>query len=103
MKRTKNMIYKETIESVELLLYTENDSFLYHNYIMPVVQSLKKKVVNGIYDTDKAIDAYYHVATAAAKKYKEEFGNDFGSVIFSVTDRFTVAVDLENHYREYLF
>ena len=62
-----------------------------------VVRMLRKKFKKGVYDVNKAVDAWYHVATEASKLYKKEFG-----YLFSVADRFTVATDLEYHFREYL-
>lgn len=95
MTRTKSMIYKETVESRELFLYATNDGRLYTRMITPVIENLKKKAVKGNYDKEKAIDAYYHVATEASKMYNKDFGYSF-----SVQDRFTAAVDMEEFYRE---
>ena len=95
MTRTKSMIYKETVESRELFLYATNDGRLYTRMITPVIENLKKKAVKGSYDKEKAIDAYYHVATEASKMYNKDFGYSF-----NVQDRFTVAVDMEKFYRE---
>ena len=94
MTRTKSMIYKETVESRELFLYATNDGRLYTRMITPVIENLRKKAVKGSYDKEKAIDAYYHVATEASKMYNKDFGYSF-----SVQDRFTVAVDMESYYR----
>ena len=95
MTRTKSMIYKETVESRELFLYATNDGRLYTRMITPVIENLRKKAVKGSYDREKAIDAYYHVATEASKMYNKDFGYSF-----SVQDRFTAAVDMEKFYRE---
>lgn len=98
MKRTKNMYYKETEESRELFLYTTNDGRLYETIITPVINNLKKKAEKGIYNSEKAIDIYYRVATAGSDKYYKDFGYKF-----NVTDRFTVAVELEEYYKEEVF
>lgn len=95
MKRTKTMIYKPTEEARELFLYATNDGELYRQMTTPVIENLKKKLAKGIYDADKAVDAYYHIATEASNKYHEDFG-----YAFSVTDRFTVAVNMEAYYKE---
>lgn len=95
MKRTKNMIYNETTESRELLLYATNDGNLYRQMITPVIASLRKKAVKGTYDKEKAVDAFYRIATEASKKYNKDFGYSF-----SVSDRFTASVDMEEYYRE---
>ena len=95
MKRTKNMIYKETEESRELFLYATNNGKLYRRMIENVLDNLEKKVKNGIYDREKAVDAWYYVATEASNNYFKDFGYKF-----SVTDRFTVAVDMAEYYEE---
>ena len=41
------------------------------------------------------MDAYYNVATEASKMYQKDFGYSF-----SVTDRYTAAVDMVNYYEE---
>lgn len=102
MKRTKNMFYQESCEATELYLYAVNDSFCYEKIIIPVLDNLKRKVKRGIYDSEKAVDAFYSVATGAAKQYHKEFGSRFGNQIFSVTDRFTVAVEMEERYHDYI-
>lgn len=95
MKRTKNMFYRESDESRELFLYAINNRNLYHRMVKNILDNLEKKVKSGTYDKEKAIDAWYYVATEASNKYNEDFGYRF-----SVTDRFTVAVDMEEYYGE---
>ena len=95
MKRTKSMIYRETEESRELFLYATNDGELYRSMICPIIANMKKKATKGIYDAEKAADAFYHVATEASKHYFRDFGYKF-----SVTDRFTAAVDMAEYYAE---
>ncbi len=99
MNRTKSMIYKPSIESDELTLYAENTRELYHRMIQPLIKSLSRKLRAGKYDADKAIDAWYYVASEAAKMYTKEFAS---SNPFSVTDRFTAACELAERYREFL-
>ncbi len=98
MKRTKNMVYHETEESRELFLYATNDGDLYRSMISPIIANLKKKVAKGIYDAEKAVDAFYHVATEASNHYFRDFGYKF-----SVADRYTVAVDMADYYSEEVF
>lgn len=95
MKRTRTMIYKPTEESRELMLYAINNGELYRRQITPVINSLRKKAAKGTYDSDKAVDAWYYVACSASQMYNKDFGYSF-----SVTDRFTAAVELEQYYRE---
>ena len=95
MKRTKTMVYKPTEESRELMLYAINNGELYRRQITPVINSLKKKAAKGTYDNDKAVDVWYYVACSASQMYNKDFGYSF-----TVTDRFTAAVDMEKYYRE---
>jgi hypothetical protein len=95
MKRTKSMIYKPTEESRELLLCATNDGDLYRRMILPAIENLRKKAKKGNYDSDKAVDLYYYIATEASNIYNKNFGYSF-----SVQDRFTAAVDMEEYYRE---
>ena len=95
MKRTKSMIYTETTESRELFLYTVNHADLYRRMILPVIENLRKKEAKGIYNADKAVDLWYNVANEASKLYNKDFG-----YMFTVTERFTVAVKLETYFEE---
>ena len=92
MKRTKNMIYKETTESRELYIYSMNNRRIYDGFKYDV-NNLNKKVKKGVYDSDKAVDLFYYLATEASNLYKKEFGYSF-----SVGDRFTVAVDMMEEF-----
>jgi hypothetical protein len=98
MKRTKSMVYKETVESKELTLYTLNDYTLYRLYIAPLIMNLTRKAANGIYDKEKAIDGWFAVATKASKFYNKDFGYSF-----SVQDRFTTAIELEEFFHDQVF
>lgn len=95
MKRTKSMIYKETAESTELYLYTINNGDLYRRMITSVIENLQKKERKGIYNSDKAVDLWYYVATEASNLYNKDFGYHF-----TVTERFTVAMKLETYFEE---
>ena len=89
------MIYKPTEESRELFLCATNDGDLYRRMILPAIENLRKKAKKGNYDSDKAVDLYYYIATEASNIYNKNFGYSF-----SVQDRFTAAVDMEVYYRE---
>lgn len=95
MKRTKSMIYKETTESRELFLYATNCGNLYRQMISPAIANLRKKAIKGVYDSEKAVDMFYYIATEASNRYNREFGYSF-----SVQDRFTAAVEMEAYYKE---
>lgn len=94
MKRTKSMIYNKTQESTELFYFTTNTSDLYPQ-IQYTVRNLAKKFAKGVYDAEKAVDAFYYIACAASDLYKKWFG--YG---FSVADRFSAAVDLRDYFSE---
>ena len=98
MKRTKNMTYENTTESRELFLYTTNNAELYKKMITSIIDSMKKKAEKGVYDKDKAVDAFYRVATEGSNRYYKDYGYRF-----SVGDRWTTAVDMEKYYREEIF
>ncbi len=92
MKITKNMYYRESHESEDLYLYIINDKDLYLE-IVSACKTLAKHLKKSSYSKDKAIAYYYRIASKGAKKYKQELGNNF-----SVTNRYTVAVDLEENF-----
>lgn len=98
MKRTKNMIYKPSVEANELYIYSVNDELIYTNSIQSVIQNLRKKAIKGCYDKEKAIDLFYYVATTASNKYNKDYGYSF-----NVQDRFTCAVDFEDRFNEDIF
>lgn len=101
MKRTKSMIYKPSDEARELTLYAVNTERLYSRMIVPIVRNLAKKFSKGIFDAEKAVDAFYPVANEAAKMYCKEFARlEDAPHVFSVTDRFTAAADMVNEYME---
>ena len=95
MKRTKNMIYKPSIESRELLVYAENCGGLFEELIQPAIDNLAKKVERGIYETEKAVNAFYRVMCEASNLYNKDFGYSF-----SVADRFTAAIDITKEVEE---
>ena len=97
MKRTKNMYYTESHEARELFLFAANAQEIY-NRTVSIIENLRKKAQKGAYDPDKAVDAWYHLSNEASKLYFKWYG--FG---FTVTERFTAAVELEKYYRDDMF
>lgn len=95
MKHTKNMIYKPTDNSRDIVLCAECNSDIYYSHIIPIKEALKKKMIKGIYSPEKAADLWYTAATAQAQILSRDFGTQF-----TVTDRFTAAVDLEKDFRD---
>ena len=99
MKRTKSMVYRETVESRELELCAINDGDLYRKMISPFIERLKKRYKAGTYDKEKAIDYYFQIATEEARIYNKKYGSDPDSCrVFNVQSRFTVAVNMEKYY-----
>lgn len=95
MKRTKNMVYTPSEEANELFMYAINDGRLYRRMTENILNNLEKKIKNGIYDKDKAVDLWYYLANEASNKYNEDFGYRF-----TVKERFTAAVDIAEYYEE---
>ena len=95
MKHAKNMTYNETTESRELFMYAVNNGELYRQTITPAINNLRKKAIKGVYDSTKAIDLWYMVATEASNRYYKDYGYKF-----SVADRYTVAVDMCKYYED---
>ena len=58
MKRTKSMVYNKTQESTELFFFTTNTESIYPQ-IQNTVRNLAKKYAKGVYNAEKAIDAFY--------------------------------------------
>ncbi len=98
MKRTSSMYYQESAESNELALFAINRSAIKYNYTQPTIKALHKRYTQGLYDKDKAIDAYFRIATQAANLYAKIFAGQ--RYKFTVQQRFTAAVYLENYYIE---
>ena len=94
MKRTKSMVYRETEESRELFLYATNTGEIYPQ-TCNIIRNLAKKYAKGVYNADKAIDAFYPLATLASNIYLKWYGYSF-----TVQDRFTAAVDMRDYYFE---
>lgn len=88
MKHSRNMIYKPTAESDELYQYMDHNERAYRYAVQPILANLEKKVLKGIFDTEKAVDAFFYAATNAANLYKKDAG-----YMFTVTERYTAAVE----------
>lgn len=101
MKRTNAMYYKPSTESKELTLCAVNMVEVWPR-MEAVIKMLSRKARKGIYDKSKAVEAFYPVMTEAAKIYCREYGNRLESFshIFSVTDRFTAAIEIERYFRD---
>lgn len=95
MKRTSSMIYKPSENAEALYICTVNDGDLYRSTIQPIIDNLRKKYQRGTFNPEKAADAFYPVATEEANRLRKQFGE-----VYSVQDRWTVAVDMVDRYME---
>lgn len=55
MKRTKNMVYRKTVESRELFLCTINNGTTYKKAIIPTLENLKKHCKRAIMTRKKLL------------------------------------------------
>lgn len=98
MKKTKNMYYEPTTESRELFLYATNDGDLYRQMVTPLINAMRKKAQKGVYEKEKAINAFFRVATEGSNHYFRDFGYKF-----NVQARYTVACEMVDYYEEEAF
>ena len=96
MNKTRNMVYTPSEEARELFICVINNGDAYP-HIQAIIKTLAKKLHKGIYDKDKAAEAYYHVACEESERYHKNFGYRF-----TVTERWTVAVDMEEYYYDHV-
>ncbi len=100
-KPVKSGYEGDDAEAKELALYIKNTSELYHGITHSVIENLKKKARKGVYDKERAVDAWMYVADAGAKMYDKEFGSGRGSLtMFSKSDRRKAAEELARYYEE---
>lgn len=64
----------ESHQSQELRLFGDNDSNLYHQSFVPVVNNLGKKMDKGVYDPQKATTLWGYHADRAAQSYAKQMG-----------------------------
>ena len=50
-----------------------NDGDLYRQRTLPIIQNLKKKVANGTYDPEMAVNAFMYVVDDGVRKYDREY------------------------------
>lgn len=97
-----NKTFSDTVAARELALYACNDSTIYFQSIVPVIENLSKKIKRGTYDHAKALKAWEHVATVAAVKYNQEFGTP-GTKYFSMFNAATrraAAAELAENFSD---
>ena len=84
----------------ELVLYAENTASIYTRSIVPVIKNLATKLRKGTFNKTRAVDAFVHVADAAAKQYNAEFGSGRGYGPFTVATRRAAATELLDNNME---
>lgn len=88
-------------DAEELALYIKNTSELYHGITHSVIENLKKKARKGVYDKERAVDAWMYVADAGARMYDKELGSGRGSMtLFTKDERRKAAEELARYYEE---
>jgi len=92
----------DAVAARELALWTENEGELYRRMAQPIIRNLAKKMKKGVYDADKAITAFEHLATEGAKSYHREFGSpgQRWHDLFSKATRRMAAQQLRDGYME---
>ena len=61
--------YKATEESRELFFYIYSTGKIYKRTTTPIILNLAKKYAKGTFETEKALKAFYNLATEGAKEY----------------------------------
>ena len=94
----------DTIDADELTLYIDNNADLYRQQVTPIIQNLKRKIKNGIYDPILALKLWGYLADNGAKRYHKEFGDENIKwfEMFPKNVRLEVAKELQDHYDEEL-
>ena len=88
----------------EIILFAVNDSDLYHSRTVPIIDNLRKKIKKGVYDKEKALVLWEHLAEDAAKVWDKKWGTGQGSLkMFSKATRRKAAEKLADRYEENLF
>lgn len=81
----------------DILVYIENDSGLYRQRVLPIVNNLARKKLSGKYDKELAVKAFMYLAIDGIKKYKSEYEVD---VTLSKAEKESLAKDLLDSYTE---
>jgi hypothetical protein len=63
-------------EAEELHLCASNDRDLYLGYLEPIEKNFMRKVKKGIFDPEKAVQAYTTVLRSAAKRYAKYYAEE---------------------------
>lgn len=100
-KRLRESVSNEDVR--ELVLYITNNGDMYRGIIDSTVKNLRRKIKRGIYDEQRAIDAWMYVADEGVRRYDREFGSGRGSLTFlDKPTRREIAKELKDEYDEYV-
>ena len=85
----------------ELRMFIDNDGQLYRGMTTSIHKALVTRKARGQYDKTKAQKAFLNLATAGAKKYAKDVGNDPRGwhTMFSMNVRKIVAKEMEDFFR----
>jgi len=87
-------------EARELEVFIENDGTLYRQRGLPIIRNLVLKMVQGKYDSTKAVKLYMYLVDDGAKKYAKESGGADWSRMFPKATRETVAKSLVKGFED---
>lgn len=79
--------------ATELVLYVENDYYLYTRRLPEYAKNLARKIKRGTYNATQAVKLLEYLTKEAATKYDKEFGSGYSS-IFSPATRRAAAAEL---------
>lgn len=84
----------------DIVLYIRNESDLYHNRTIPIINNLARKMKAGKYDSELAIKAWQYLADDGVRQYDKEFISGRGSLFVPKNVRIEIAKELRDCYFE---
>ena len=91
-----------TVNARELELYAVNDCLTYTRSLTPCMDNMDKKRRKGIFDNEKAVKAFEHVAEFAARRYCAEFGGKWCDMFNAATRRLVASLFLDRYLADVL-
>lgn len=77
--------------ATELVLYVENDYYLYTRRLPEYAKNLARKIKRGTYNATQAVKLLEYLTKEAATKYDKEFGSGYSSTFSPATRRAAAA------------
>lgn len=77
--------------ATELVLYVENDYYLYTRRLPEYAKNLARKIKRGTYNAAQAVKLLEYLTKEAATKYDKEFGSGYSSTFSPATRRAAAA------------